>query len=386
MTASASAIDTPEKHYLEQELEDLVKGKEIWQFLREGSLDGIWYWDLEKPEHEWMSPEIWALLGMDPATKAHDPAEWQDLIHPDDLSTAIDNFEKHCADPNHPYDQVVRYFHADGSTVWVRCRGLAIRTPDGTPIRMLGAHNDVTAMKLAEEQALRERAAADRANEELQTFAYSTSHDLKSPANTIRMLIREIRLAIGDGDLEDADALLEKAEFTIDSMRCLVDELLKYTSLIGREDQMEPVALNDIIQNVLDVLEGDILTSGAKIEVDDCGIVIGSAWQLRQMFQNFVSNAIKFQSEGRKPHVTIRARPADNRRRIIEVEDNGIGIKLEDQKNIFDLFSKLHRPSSFEGSGIGLAYCHRVAKSHGSDIEVTSVPGEGSVFRVSLPV
>jgi len=105
---------------------DLVqKDPEMWRFLQHGSLDGVWYWDLEAPDNEWMSPEMWRLFGIDPETKSHAPAEWQDIIFAEDLAVALENFEKHCADPAHPYDQIVRYWHSDGSTVWVRCRGIA---------------------------------------------------------------------------------------------------------------------------------------------------------------------------------------------------------------------------------------------------------------------
>lgn len=133
------------KNYLQAELEQRLQvDPTIWRFIRSGSLDGVWYWDLENPENEWMSPEFWRLFGVDPATKAHRATEWQDIIFPDDLALALENFNKHCADPAHPYDQVVRYRHADGGVVWVRCRGLAVRDDDGKPIRMIGAHNDIT--------------------------------------------------------------------------------------------------------------------------------------------------------------------------------------------------------------------------------------------------
>lgn len=137
-----------EQNYLKKELYDLIKQDEsIFDFLQESSLDGLWYWDLESPDSEWMSPEFWKTLGIDPATKRHLASEWQDLIHPDDLKVAISNFEKHLENPEHPYDQIVRYTHDNGSTVWVRCRGLAIRNDEGKPIRMLGAHNDITKLK-----------------------------------------------------------------------------------------------------------------------------------------------------------------------------------------------------------------------------------------------
>ena len=140
-----------DENYLKKELYELIQNdSHILDFLEKSSLDGIWYWDLENPEHEWMSPSFWELLGYDPATKKHLASEWQALINQEDLHKALNNYHKHCEDQNHPYDQVVRYKHKDGHTVWVRCRGMAIRDQNGKPIRMLGAHNDLTPIKTAE--------------------------------------------------------------------------------------------------------------------------------------------------------------------------------------------------------------------------------------------
>jgi PAS domain S-box-containing protein len=148
----SKTVSQTEEHYLKRELYDLIQSdRSIFEFLHQGSLDGIWYWDITSPKHEWMSPGFWQLLGYDPAQKNHLASEWQDLINPDDLKQALFNFELHCRDATYPYDQVVRYRHANGSTVWVRCRGIAIRDQAGKPIRMLGAHNDITYLKVAEE-------------------------------------------------------------------------------------------------------------------------------------------------------------------------------------------------------------------------------------------
>lgn len=142
-----------EPHYLKDELYALfANDPKIFDFLQKASLDGLWYWDLENPDNEWMSPEFWRLLGYKPEDKKHLASEWQKLIDPDDLKEALSNFHAHCADPNHPYDQIVRYQHASGKTIWVRCRGVAIRDEQGKPIRMLGAHNDITALKELESQ------------------------------------------------------------------------------------------------------------------------------------------------------------------------------------------------------------------------------------------
>lgn len=168
-----------EKNYLQAELEYRMQHDlSMWNFLQKGSLDGLWYWDLEKPENEWMSPEFWRLFGIDPATKRHDPAEWQDIIFADDLAVAVDNFQKHVADPSHPYDQIVRYRHANGSTVWVRCRGIALRDAQGKAIRMLGAHNDLTAAMRAREEVERTQDALEAMREaELRARLIDQSHD-----------------------------------------------------------------------------------------------------------------------------------------------------------------------------------------------------------------
>jgi PAS domain S-box-containing protein len=160
-TRSGSAADDSD-HYLKRELYERVRAdQDIFEFLQHGSLDGVWFWDLERPENEWMSPRFWQLFGHEPTTKKHLAAEWQDMIHPEDLRAAIENFQKHCADPGHPYDQYVRYRHSDGSTVWVRCRGLAIRDPSGKPVRMLGAHSDVTALKRLEQDLASQHAVLE---------------------------------------------------------------------------------------------------------------------------------------------------------------------------------------------------------------------------------
>lgn len=141
------------EHYLKKELDELLRSdSDIFSFIESSSLDGIWYWNLQNPEDEYMSPNFWKLFGYDPTEKKHLASEWQDMINAEDLKAAIENFNKHLADPSYPYDQIVRYTHKDGSTVWVRCRGIAIRDKDGKPKRMLGAHNDYTPIKRAEEQ------------------------------------------------------------------------------------------------------------------------------------------------------------------------------------------------------------------------------------------
>jgi len=133
------------ENYLKKELYSLIQSDiSIFEFIQSGSLDGLWYWDLEKPENEWMNAKFWETLGYDSKEMKHLSSEWQDIIFKEDLKIATTNFNKHLEDENHPYDQIVRYKHKDNSTVWIRCRGIIIRNNNGKAIRMLGAHNDIT--------------------------------------------------------------------------------------------------------------------------------------------------------------------------------------------------------------------------------------------------
>ena len=140
-------------HYLKEELYRRVSADSaVFEFIQAGSLDGIWYVDLENPGPAWMSPRLKELFGYGDKEVPNTREWWRKTIFPEDLPTVLENLSRHLADPQVPFDQISRYRHKNGSTVWVRCRGMAIRDETGNPIRMLGAHSDVTAIKQAEER------------------------------------------------------------------------------------------------------------------------------------------------------------------------------------------------------------------------------------------
>lgn len=158
----------PTDNYLKKELYELIKTNEsIFDFIQDSSLDGLWYWDIENPENEWMNAKFWTVLGYNPDKMPHKSNAWQNIINHDDLKLALDNFTKHCENPNHPYDQIVRYTHKNGYTIWIRCRGLAIRDKNGKPMRMLGAHHNITEIKNAEFLLKEKNEELRQANDEL---------------------------------------------------------------------------------------------------------------------------------------------------------------------------------------------------------------------------
>jgi PAS domain S-box-containing protein len=153
MPITHSPEDIIDNHYLKNEIYALVKADNtIFDFIQESSLDGIWYWDLDKHEEEWMSPKFWSVLGYDFKDMPHKPSAWRDIVNADDFKLANELIIKHFENPEIPFDKTIRYTHKNGSIVWIRCRGLAIRDKDGKPIRMLGSHQNITEYKKNEQK------------------------------------------------------------------------------------------------------------------------------------------------------------------------------------------------------------------------------------------
>jgi len=372
------------KHYLEKELDDLVQSDEgVWAFIQEASLDGLWYWNLEKPDEEWMSPDFWRLFGIDPATKAHDPAEWQDLIFEEDLKVALGNFEKHCADPSHPYDQVVRYHHVDGSTIWVRCRGKAIRDKAGKPIRMLGAHNDITPFKNAEAEAERGRLALDDALKDMKTFTYGLNHDLRAPVRSNIFFIREIAKQIEEGDLATAKQLSEITLGSLERLSDRIDYLLEYAAAVDGSFPSKTFTIHDVFTRVLEDLGPVIFETGATLNLEGDAQIKGRKLQIESLLQNLIDNSLKYRHPDRPPNVTVTVGEGPNGVSIT-VSDNGIGIEGKHLEYVLKPFNRLHRDEDITGSGLGLAASSRIVENHGGSIYLTSEVGGGTVVHVSL--
>jgi len=145
-----------DNNYLKKELYELIKTDEsIFDSIQEAQLDGIWYWDLDNPDEEWMSPKFWEILGYSPDEMPHKQSAWQNIINLDDLKIAMERVRQHCENPLIPYEQTIRYTHKNGSTVWIYARGKAIRDKNGKAVRVLGAHIDITEFKKNEQELIK---------------------------------------------------------------------------------------------------------------------------------------------------------------------------------------------------------------------------------------
>jgi PAS domain S-box-containing protein len=181
------------RHYLETELETLLReDKLMFEFFQHDVVDGLWYWDLVEQENEWMSQNFWRLFGYDPHLKEHKTSEWQDLIFPEDLEACKRNLKLHLRNPDFPYDQTVRYYHKNGSTIWVRCKGVAIYNAEGNPIRMLGCHIDLTRLMRKQQDLMSLKIRHEHAQRRLDEVE-STLSQLKSMNKDLAARLRSER-------------------------------------------------------------------------------------------------------------------------------------------------------------------------------------------------
>ena len=391
-------MEKEEEHYLKNELYELIQTTpEIFEFLQTGSLDGIWYWDLINPEHEWLSPRFKEVFGYEEHEIPHTSAWWQNNIFPEDRELALDNFDKHCADSNHPYDQIVRYRHKNGSVVWVRCRGVVIRDEEGTPMRMLGAHTDVTELKQAEEELARANAdlkrevaereqaqqALEASNEELKQFAYVASHNLQEPLRSITSFIELLRDDY-HGRLDDeADEYIGFIVDTAERMQALINDVLDYSRMGRGQLSLESIDSNAVVKQVLRSLHTAIAEANVDVVLAPLPVIEADPRQIGMVFQNLISNAVKFRNT-QQPTVHVSARQQDGMWQF-SIKDNGVGIKREHQDRIFELFKRLHSRKKYKGTGIGLALCKKVVERHGGRIWVDTEVGTGSTFHFTIP-
>lgn len=381
----ADLTSTPPQHYLERELYERVRtDPAIFDFLQKGTLDGLWYWDIEKPENEWMSPNFWTLFGYDPASKPHLASAWQDMIFAADLQLALDNFQRHCADPEQPYDQVVRYRHRDGSTIWVRCRGIAIRDASGTPIRMLGAHTDLTPLKRTEAELRSRTAELEQVNRQLGEFAAAASHDLQTPLSTISQLLDMFAQRLQARLDEPEKSMLVTMQSSLDRLQEMIEGLLEYSQVTNTVPKRQHVDLKRILADLTIDLGISTASATTPLRYTQLPIVWGDPILLRQLLQNLLTNALKFHRPHCPPVIEISA-SEDAQRWLIQVKDNGIGIPADQLHNIFKPFKRLHTRREFAGSGVGLASCQRAIDAHGGRIWAESEPGQGTTMCFSLP-
>ncbi len=274
---------------------------------------------------------------------------------------------------------------ATGEPAWISFNVRALHGPDGTVQGFEGAVLDITALK-ENERTLRSHAdELARSNAELERFAFVASHDLKEPIRMVKSYLQLLARHLDAQLDETSEIYLSFAEEGADRMDRLVRDLLEYARVDRETGPLADVDAGEILGGVLADLSAMVSETGARIHHDPLPTVHADGSQLSQVFMNLLTNALKFQPEGRTPEVSITAEK-DGDRWIFHVADNGLGIDPAYHERIFEVFRRLHGRDAFPGTGVGLPIAKRVIERHGGDMWVESRLGEGSTFSFTLPV
>jgi len=241
---------------------------------------------------------------------------------------------------------------------------------------------DITAAHRAEEEIRQRVAELTRSNQELEQFAYVTSHDLSEPLRMVASYTQLLSRRYADKFDDDGREFIKYAVDGAQRMKQLIDDLLMYSRAGRSKVPMRHIRLDRTLDDALANLANAIERNGATIERGPLPELVCEKAGLTQVFQNLVGNAIKFRGDA-APVVRISA-VEDEHFWTISVADNGIGIAPEYFQRIFIIFQRLHARTKYEGTGIGLSICKKIVERHGGQITVTSEPGQGTTFSFTL--
>jgi PAS domain S-box-containing protein len=309
---------------------------------------------------------------------------WLDSLHPEDREKTArvwaDAVERRTV-----YETEYRLRRRDGEyrEVWVR--GVPVLNEGGGIREWVGTCTDISERKRAQQKLEQSAQELARSNTELQEFAFVASHDLQEPLRKITAFSERLKERAA-AQLDDVSLdYMNRMHSAAARMGTLIESLLEYSRVTTRVLPFENVDLASLMLGILADLEQRRLESGGRIVVHALPNVHGDATQLRQLLQNLVANALKFHAKGVAPEIHVRSRCGNGHWKV-SVSDNGIGFDPAYTEKIFKPFQRLHGRNEYEGSGMGLAICRKIAQRHGGGIEVESAPGEGATFTVTLPL
>ena len=246
--------------------------------------------------------------------------------------------------------------------------------------QLIEAFNQMLAHIQARDEALQ------RSNRELQDFAYVASHDLQEPLRKIQAFGDRLKKKFVEVLGDDGRDYLERMQNAAGRMQTLINDLLAFSRITTKAQPFVPVSLRQVAQEVLSDLEVRIEQTGARVEVGELTTIDADPLQMRQLLQNLIGNALKFRREYAKPVIALKTHANGDGCCRLTVEDNGIGFDMKYLDRIFGMFQRLHGRDQYEGTGVGLAICRKIAERHGGQITAQSSPGQGATFIVTLPV
>jgi len=243
----------------------------------------------------------------------------------------------------------------------------------------------LTQLKERDEQLRQRTQQLEHNNRELEQFAYVASHDLREPLRKIQAFGDRLKQKEAKNLTEQGQDYVARMCNAACRMQALIEGLLLYSRCGTRAQSMALVDLNQVARGALSDLETSIQEHHALVNVGPLPSIHADSMQMGQLFQNMLSNGLKFHEPGQSPALSISAQVNDDNLEI-SFTDNGIGIPEEQVERIFQVFQRLHGRDEYDGAGVGLSICRKAAERHGGSIEVISKPGQGATFKVHLPM
>ena len=243
---------------------------------------------------------------------------------------------------------------------------------------------DITERKKAESKIEQYAKALERSNNALQEFASIASHDLQEPLRKIITFGNQLKHIPGNSDKRSED-YLNRMQQTAARMQTLILDLLRYSQVHTEAKPPRQINLRNIVDEVIEILEKRISETRGTIIIDSLPALHAQDFQMRELFQNLIGNALKYHREGVYPVIKIKSCQMENQHWKITVEDNGIGFDEKHKNKIFSPFHRLHGRSAYEGTGMGLAICKKIVDRHRGTITAQSTPEKGSTFIIILP-
>lgn len=348
---------------------------------------GLWTYDLLAGTSFW-NAQLYYMLGLQPR-RGPEPADaFMKFIHPEDRAGSLESLDRLIREHGH-FSMEFRIVRADGKVRWVVGKGKVERDENGEPVFMRGINIDITERRMAEKalEASREELAKkvkmlERSNQELSEFAYAVSHDLKAPFRAVRNYANFLEADLEDTLAEEAAGYLRGMKKAIAQGDQLIGDLLDFSRIRKNVDPREKIDLPALVAEIASLLDTG---PDAKVLLPEkAPPVYAERSLLKRALMNLISNGLKF-NESETKRVEIIAHNLPGERVRIRVRDNGIGIDPSYHGQVFRIFQRLHGPSAYEGTGIGLAIVKKAVLAMGGAVRLESAAGRGSTFIIDLP-
>jgi PAS domain S-box-containing protein len=364
---------------------ELLKSEQRYEVAVKGSSVGLWDFDIVTNELYW-SDRFKGMVGVQEEFTGK-LEEFTERLHPEDKVETLRAFNAHLENKS-PYVVEYRFQKADGNYMWVHAEGQALWDVQGEPIRVAGSVEDITQRKQAEIEREKLIDSLAKSNEGLEHFAFICSHDLQEPLRVIRSFSERLQSHIGDS-LEGDDKAQLYFKFIVDGAaraQVLIADILAYSRVESDTQVLEDVDTGRLVDAVKQHLQVGLDGDQRKVSYDALPVIVGNKTQLYQLLQNLVNNGLKYQAAEVLPKVHVSAADMGDGYWQFSVKDNGIGIEPRYQKQIFDVFKRLHGQGEYAGTGVGLAICKKVVERHAGRLWVESARGEGATFHFTLPI